>query len=352
MWMIDGMTPGRLAQEAADRLAKHRVGVAVGVIAGDETTVRGAGQVGGGRTATPDELTLFEIGSVTKVFTGLTLARLALAGTVELDEPVRDLLPIHARVPTKDGVEITLRHLATHTAGLPRLPTGMLRSALLHPHAPDPYAVCTRAFLLERLARTRLRSTPGRRPHYSNFGAGLLGLALAIRTGTSYEDLVVRQICDPLSLSDTRITLDPEQEARFAQGHRGVKPVGPWHLAELAGAGALRSTAADLLTFARAHFDDEPSELAEAVQLCRQTRQRFRGIASVHLGWMGLQTRKNARPVLFHNGATAGCYAWLGVAPADRVAVVMLSNTSRAVDRVAFGLLGDLLKATGTGTGA
>jgi CubicO group peptidase (beta-lactamase class C family) len=128
-------------------------------------------------------------------------------------------------VPSRDGHEITLRHLATHTSGLPRLPTGMLPSALLHPSKPDPYAGCTRERLLLALAKTRLRAVPGRRFHYSNFGAGLPGLALAHHCGTTYETLITEQICTPLGLSDTGIAVDAGSPGRRAQGHtRRRKP--------------------------------------------------------------------------------------------------------------------------------
>jgi CubicO group peptidase (beta-lactamase class C family) len=337
---------GSLVQETADRLAKQRVGVVVGALAGDSVEVRGVGRLNREREIAPDGDTMFEIGSVTKVFTGLALARLAVAGTVELDEPVRALLPDGTRVPTRDGAEITLRHLATHTSGLPRLPKGMLRLALLHPRMPDPYAGCTADVLLPQLAHTTLRTTPGQRSRYSNLGAGLLGLALANRAGTDYETLIVRSISEPLGLHDTRITLDVGQQDRFAQGYnRGRKPVAHWNLADLAGAGGLRSTVTDLLAFARAQLDGGTGELAAAIELTRGTKHRLNDRSWVHLGWMGvrLHPRVGAHTLLWHNGATAGFFAWIGLVPAERVAVVMLSNTARPVDRVAFELLRALL---------
>ncbi|WP_245564687.1 serine hydrolase domain-containing protein [Streptosporangium roseum] len=116
---------------------------------------------------------------MTKVFTALALARLTVAGTAELDEPLAALLPGGTSVPSRDGQEITLRHLATHTSGLPRPPKGMLLQALLRPSKPDPYAGRTTEFLLRGPAGIRLGATPGRRFRYSNLGAGLLGSAPA-----------------------------------------------------------------------------------------------------------------------------------------------------------------------------
>jgi CubicO group peptidase (beta-lactamase class C family) len=334
---------GSLAQRTADRLATQRVGVVVAAVAGGTTEIRGAGRTGGAEgDGVPGAGTLFEIGSVTKVFTALTLARLAVAGTADLDEPVAGLLPARATVPSRDGRPITLRHLATHTAGLPRLPTGMLLPALLHPSSPDPYADCTEERLLAALARTKLRAAPGRRFRYSNFGAGLLGLALARRAGTDYGTLITREIGVPLGLTCTGV-----DAGGLTQGHnRRRRPTPAWHLADLAGAGGLRSTAADLAGFVRVQAAGS-GELAEAIRLSREVRHRIDPFSWVHLGWMGrrLHPRQGGHLQLWHNGGTGGFSSFAGFDPEKEVAVVVLSNTQRPVDRPAF----DLLRSLQTG---
>ncbi|MEV7007253.1 serine hydrolase domain-containing protein [Streptosporangium sp. NPDC051022] len=356
---------GSLVQETASRLAERHVGVVVAAIAGDSVEIRGAGRTGGGyggasgggRDGVPGADTVFEIGSVTKVFTALLLARMAVAGTVDLDEPLVGLLPEGARVPSRDGQEITLRHLATHTSGLPRLPRGMFLSSLLHPSAPDPYAGCTTDVLLRGLAETGLRATPGHRFRYSNLGAGLLGLALAHRAGAAYETLVAREICAPLGLADTGVTVDGERAGCLAQGHdRRRRPVSPWHLADLVGAGGLRSTAADLVTFVRAQLDVSigesagesavqvgrgTGELIEAIRLSREVKQRINPYAWIHLGWMGqrLHPRQGAHLWIWHNGGTGGFVSFVGFDPERGVAVIVLGNTQRSVDRAGFDLL-------------
>ncbi|MFB9891419.1 serine hydrolase domain-containing protein [Planobispora takensis] len=330
-----------LVREAADRLAAQHVGVVVAAVSGEAVEIHGAGRTGGDRDGVPGADTIFEIGSVTKAFTALTLARLAVAGTVDLDEPLAGLLPEGSRVPSRDGEEITPRRLATHTSGLPRLPKGMLLKALLRPSAPDPYAGCTAEFLLKGLAGTRLGATPGRRFRYSNLGAGLLGLALAHRTGTSYEELVAKEICAPLGMADTGITVEGDRSARLARGHdRRRRPVPAWHLADLAGAGGLRSTAADMVAFVRAQLDDA-GELAEAVRLTRATEHRISPFSWTHLGWMGqrLHERQGGHLQIWHNGMTGGFSSFTGFDPEKGVAVVMLSNVNRSLDRPAFDLL-------------
>ncbi|GIN02377.1 hypothetical protein Pve01_40350 [Planomonospora venezuelensis] len=340
-------------RETADRLAATHAGVVVAAVAGGSAEIGGAGRTGGERDGTPDAGTLFEIGSVTKTFTALALARLAVAGEAGLDEPLAALLPEGTAVPSRDGGEITLRHLATHTSGLPRLPKGMLLPALLRPGKPDPYAGCTADFLLRGLAATRLGAAPGRRFRYSNLGAGLLGLALARRAGTDYETLITREICAPLGMADTGIATGGDRSARLAQGHtRRGRPAAPWHLADLAGAGGLRSTAADMVAFLRAQLDDAPSGggaggFAEAVRLSRETEHRITPFSWIHLGWMGqrLHARQGGHLQIWHNGATGGFSSFTGFDPEKGVGVVVLSNTQRPVDRPAFDLLGSLQQA-------
>ncbi|MEV0536652.1 serine hydrolase domain-containing protein [Kitasatospora sp. NPDC050463] len=341
---------GSLVQQTADRLAAQQVGVVVTALAGGAVEIRGAGSTTAGPAGeAPGPRTLFEIGSVTKVFTSLALARLVLAGSAGLDEPLADVLagalPPGARVPARNGTPIALRHLATHTSGLPRLPAGMLLPALLHPNKPDPYRDCTGEMLLAGLARTRLRAVPGRGFRYSNLGAGLLGLALAHRAGTGYEELVTREICEPLGLADTVIGVDGERAARLARGHTpGRRPVPGWQLADLAGAGGLRSTAADLAVLLRAQLASGTggdSPLAPAIALTRQVEHKVNPFAWVHLGWLGhrLHPRQGGHLQIWHNGETGGFRSLVAFDPEKQVGVIVLANTRRSVDPGGIALL-------------
>ncbi len=320
-----------LVRRTAERLgARQRGAVAVGAVLGGRSALHGA-----------DPGTLFEIGSVTKTLTSLVLARFAARGAVRLDQPLRDLLPGDITVPERGGAAVTLAHLACHTSGLPRLPKGLLWRGLFR---SDPYAGCTGEFLLDGLRRTRLRSVPGTRFHYSNLGAGLLGFALARRAGTDYDTLVRTEVCEPLGMTDTRVVLDPERAARLAGGHsRTGRPRPPWHLAALAGAGGLHSTVPDLLALARTQFDPVPGELGEAVALTRATAHRVGTRVTVHPGWLSIPLPRTRHRILFHNGGTGGYRSLLAVAPEHRAAVVVLSANARSVDRPGLDLLTQLI---------
>ncbi|MER6395975.1 serine hydrolase domain-containing protein [Kitasatospora sp. NPDC001603] len=341
---------GSLVQQTADRLATQQVGVVVAGLAGGAVEIRGAGSTAADRPGdVPGPRTVFEIGSVTKVFTSLALARMALDGSTALDEPLADVLagalPAGVSVPARRGRPIALRHLATHTSGLPRLPAGMLLPALLRPNKPDPYRGCTSDMLLTGLARTRPRAAPGRGFRYSNLGAGLLGLALAHRAGTGYEELVTREVCEPLGLTDTVIRVNGERAGRLAQGHTpGRRPVPGWQLADLAGAGGLRSTAADLAVLLRAQLacgTDGGEPLAPAIALTREVEHRVNPFAWVHLGWLGhrLHPRQGGHLQIWHNGGTGGFRSFVAFDPEKQVGVIALANTRRSVDPGGIALL-------------
>jgi CubicO group peptidase (beta-lactamase class C family) len=325
-----------LVAELLVRHARRHVGVVVGVLRGGQTWVMGSGTAGPGGPSPPAANTIFEIGSVTKVFTATLLAATVQEGLVALDDPVHRYLPAGVELPVR-GRPITLADLATHTAGLPRLPHGfVLRSVR---HRRNPYAWLTVDDLYAGLPATRLRREPGGRPRYSNLGYGLLGHVLARRAGRSYEQLVQERICRPLGLADTRLAVPAAARGRFAQGHdRRGRPVPHWNLPALAGAGALRSTVADLLAFLRLQLGEGDPALARAAALTHAPRSRHRGVA-VGLGWTRLPLLGTDHELLFHNGGTGGFRSFAGFAPATGTAVVVLANSARSVDALGLRIL-------------
>lgn len=314
---------------AVERAARRRAGLVIGVRhrTGD---VEVAGSARG--APAPDGSSLFEIGSVTKTFTALLLADGVVRGDWALTTPVRELLPAGTRVPSRDGAEITLEQLATHSSGLPRSPRRiLLRSTIDVFRGIDPYADLTTAGLLAALETTRLERRPGTPAvNYSNFGAGLLGAAMSHATGTAFGPLVQTRICEPLGLRDTTTDdlLTNAQRERLVIGHhRGAREADPWPLAGIAGAGALRSTADDLLRYLEAQLHPDDSPLADAIRLTQQPRPLRRG--PIGLGWM---RNDKPDPLWWHNGGTGGYRSFVGFIPEKQVAVVVLSNQARMVD--------------------
>lgn len=299
------------------------VGLVVGLNREGKTAAWGYGKVAHDSDQAPDGRTVFEIGSVTKVFTALALADMAQEGLVRLDTPVSMLLPETVRIPTRDDREITLADLATHTSGLPRVPDNILGQFAKNPE--NPWAAYTVEELYDGLARARLASTPGQHCAYSNFGMGLLGHALARRAGVGYEELIQERICKPLGMHDTRITLSESLRARFAQAHDADgRPVPAWDLPTLAGAGALRSTAEDLLRFVSANLGLYPSRLATAIEATHVPRHPINDARSIALGW---QLTPKER-IVWHNGQTGGFHSFVAFETDRKIGVVLLSNTT------------------------
>jgi CubicO group peptidase (beta-lactamase class C family) len=320
----------------------------VGVIAGEARGVFGWGD-SGAEGAGPRE-SLFEIGSLTKLFTSLLLAEMVEGGLVGFDDPLATCLRASPRAPARVDRRITLAHLATHTAGLPRLPLPLYLRALRSP--PDnPYARITVDDVLAALGRTRPWRQVGDRYHYSNFGAGLLGLALASRAGSDYELAVRERLCEPLGLTDTTISVTAAQRARLAVGHSAQgRPVPAWRLPGLAGAGALRSTAADLLRFMDTQLTASPSLLAWAAGQTHRPRVQVSSRLEVGLGWH-ISPLLGRWRMLWHDGSTGGFASFAGLVKETRVGVVALANTAQPVDGLGLALLEALHRDRRSGGG-
>lgn len=299
----------------------------------------------------PTAQTLFEIGSVTKTFTGLLLAGAVERGTLQPDDPVARLLPDSLDLPSNEEGPITLEQLVTHCSGLPRIPSNLLPPA----HPADPYAHYTVQDLYAFLDGYQQSGSSDTSYAYSNLGMGLLGHALARQAGTSYSALVQQRIAEPLGLGDTRIDLTQAQQNRFAQGYNPAgAPTPPWQIPTLAGAGALRSTAADMMAYLRAHWTG-----ADATALGRPMQRATTPMADAGLGdnaaFAGTRvayawhvTPRNGRTIVWHNGGTGGFSSFVGFNRATRQGVVVLISVGGAGQQATsagFTLLGRLARA-------
>lgn len=310
----------RIREILEERIAaRPGTGFVVGVVEPVGKRVAAAGPEG---EAAFDRHTIFEIGSVTKVFTALLLADMVVRGEVSLDDPAGKFLPPGARMPER-GRTITLRDLANHRSGLPRLPDNLPMS-----DPEDPYADYTEALLLDFLARHQLTRDVGSQYEYSNLGMGLLGYLLARRAGSDYPSLVRERITGPLGMKDTVIALDDERKSRFAQGHDiHLRPAKPWNIGVLVGAGGLRSSAEDLMIFIQAFLGGHQASLGPAMTLMLETRwpamdPRF----ETALGW--LVAKSPAGEIVMHDGGTGGFRSSVAFDPAKRRGVVVLTNAA------------------------
>ena len=307
----------------ANRVESGRaVGMVTGVIDEKGRQVVASGKVSLDGTQQPDGDTVFEIGSVTKVFTSLILADMIEKGEVKPDDPVAKFLPATVKVPSRNGREITLLDLSMQVSGLPRLPDN------LKPADPaNPYADYDASKLYDFLSRYTLTRDPGEKYEYSNLAVGLLGHALALKAGMSYEELLRRRIFDPLGMSGTSITLSEAQKKRLAPGYDGgLKPVKNWDFAVLAGCGAVRSTVNDMLKFVAANLELTDTPLKFAVRRMRAVTKGI-GAPDLEIGMAWHVFTKFDTRIWWHNGGTYGYRSFVGFNPAKKEGVVLLCNT-------------------------
>lgn len=313
--------------------AGKAVGMVVATIEPDgSSSVAAFGSPGPG--ARPlDVESVFEIGSITKVFTGILLAEMADRGEVKLDDPVALHLPADVLVPERNGRKITLLDLSTQLSGLPRMPDNF------RPSDPtNPYADYTLAQMFEFLGRYQLPRDIGAEFEYSNLGVALLGHALSRRAGKSYEALVRERILKPLHMDHTGITLTPWMVEHLAKGHNATGAVtSNWDIPTFAGAGALRSTMNDMLKFARANLNPDGGRLQRVMQATHVIRRSMRPDTAIGMNW-AIQ-RVNGREVVWHNGGTGGYRTWLGFDKSRKVAAIVLTNSVVSNDDLGFELV-------------
>jgi CubicO group peptidase (beta-lactamase class C family) len=294
----------QLAIELAARLSRPAgVQAAIGLSAEGKRSYFGA---------RPDDI--YEIASVTKVFTTTLLSLLLEQGGARLEDAAVDHLP-----PLRLDRRVRLIHLATHTSGLPRLPDALMRD----PDPRNPFAQFGEADFLRALDTVKLHRDPGRRFQYSNLGSAVLGHVLAHRFAEPFERLVEHRVCEPLGLKDTRVTLNEAQRQRLKPGYdSGGKPIPHWELASFVAAGGLKSTTQDLLTFVEAQMDEAHPFAAAFVRARTPYYRRWR--TRVGLGWFLSPLRDTTE--VWHTGGTGGASSCVTFVPELRVGVAVLLN--------------------------
>jgi CubicO group peptidase (beta-lactamase class C family) len=324
-----------LRRIVTERVASGRSsGVIVGVLEGGRPRFVAAGLTGGPGSPPIDQHTVFEIGSISKVFTTTLLADQVSRGRVKLDDPAARYLPNEVAMPSRGGRPITLLDLATATSGLPRIPDGFTPADLT-----NPYADYAERHLYDFLARHQLGRDPGTAYEYSNLGMGLLGHILGRVAGSGYLGAVTERVLQPLGMTETVTALPAHLAARFAQGHGAdLEPARPWDFGVLAPAGAWRSTMTDMLRFLEAHLTPSRGPLSQAVELAIQSR-RPTGAPdlSIGLGWHILT--RGSRSLIWHNGETGGYHSFAGFDRSTGANVVVLSNSATDIDDIGLHIL-------------
>lgn len=334
-WAADAQPPipEEVLENARLRVErKYNVGIVIGLVDAGGVTYSAFGLTTPGGEPL-DESSVFEIGSITKVFTTATLSRMAERGELSLEDAVADLLPDGVTMPQYGDEPIRLVDLATHRSGFPRQPTNMPMSSQL-----NPYYDYTVELLYEFLDEVELQRAPGEEAEYSNVAMGLLGHVLTLEAGMEYEAMVKREILDPLGMGSTGIVLTPAMQERLALPHVGWSRVINWDIPALAGAGALRSSAVDMVRFLRANMGLMPTELYPALGATHEPRGNFAPLMAIGLGWVSRLLKTHT--IVWHNGGTGGYRAFAGFSPELGLGAVVLTNSQQSADDIGFRLLG------------
>jgi CubicO group peptidase (beta-lactamase class C family) len=286
----------------------------------------GASTVAYGSSGVPnivlDAHTVFEIGSITKVFTALMLTDMAARGDVALDDPLEKYLPPSVRLHER-GRPITLLDLANYNAGLPPLPGNLPRNWW---ESPNPFADYTVDKLCEFVSGYTPEYAPGARFEYSSFGFGLLGLALARRAGKSYEQLLLERVSRPLGLAHTRIELSADMRRHLAQPHDlNLKPTPLWDFGALEGAGAARASVEDVTAFLKACMGLVRSPLRRPIARLLETR-RPTNVSGTDAGLGWFISSNGKEEIAWKSGLTGGCNTFVGFSTRRRRGALVLSN--------------------------
>jgi CubicO group peptidase (beta-lactamase class C family) len=321
--LTDTTTISEIVQPYLKR--KENAGLSIAVYIDGKTLFYNYGEVEKGTGHMPDSNTIYEIGSVTKVFTALLLADLEKKKIVRYTDPLSNFLPDSIRKLKSGKREINLMDLATHRSGLPRMPDNI--EATMH-DSLNPYADYTIKDLYSYLSNCEPARVPGKEYEYSNLGMGLLGHILAKQLSTTYEDAIKKELLSRMTMNNTTITLSDEQKKIFAKGYDEDGSLTPhWDIQTLEGAGAFRSNARDMIEFIRLNLGHADKELMSILDEAQVKRTK-----ETALGWHFMTIDKQL--IYWHNGGTYGFSSFIGFNRNKNTGVVVLSNSGNGVDEM------------------
>ena len=308
------------------------VGLSIGVLKDGQTYYYNYGETKKGNGVVPSSKNLYEIGSITKTFTGLLLAKAVVENKIKLTDPVNKFLPKNIPVIKFGNDTLKIVHLSNHTSGLPPLPDNFGATDLI-----NPYKNYDEKKLLAYLKHAALSRKPGEKFEYCNLAVGLLGNILERVNKMPYEKLVKNAICVTAAMKATKQFLTKTDSAIFMQGYtENIIPQSQWDFKALAAAGCLRSNTEDMLKYAALNLGTSNGKLNEAISLSHQTTFNA-GQQQIALNWF-IQNWGWGN-ILFHGGQTGGYKCFLALNKKTKNAVIILANTGVNNDAVGVEIL-------------
>jgi D-alanyl-D-alanine-carboxypeptidase/D-alanyl-D-alanine-endopeptidase len=308
---------------------QHPIGLTVAIFKNGETAAYCYGKTEkGGADIAP--VTLFEIASLTKLFTCSMLADMQQEGLLKLDDSAQKYIGSRVRLPSYEGREIRLADLAAHTSGLPKVPVNIFKGREKDIMKDEnPYAVYNTEMMYQDLVAEKLFDPPGTVYQYSNYGMGLLGHILTLIDQKTYQQMLQDRICSKLGMKNTVVTLNDSQKRMLASGHSVTgRKVSAWDFLVLEGAGAIKSNAEDMTRFIAANLGYNPSSLTPALEQTQHIVFEGQG-GRIALGW---HTAQGRHLIYTHNGETGGYTSYIGMVKEAKCGVFIACNTKLDVE--------------------
>ncbi len=314
------------------------VGIIIGISNNGVRSYYGYGETKVNNQEIPTANHIFEIGSITKTFTGSLLSKAIADKKLRIDDPVKKYLP-SGLLLSKDNVEITFKNLTTHTSGL----DGLMSN---YTEAPDfdnnnPYKTYTEKLLFEYMKKNGPITRPGEKHAYSNWGVGLLGVTLSKVYKKSYKKLLQEFIWKPLNMNSTGLLVGPKQSSLFVDGHDAANiTTSHWDFDCMAPAGGIKSNAIDMLNYFEA-------QLTNKLKFSAQSHQSLFVVSTNSFVGMNWFTQKfGNKEIIWHNGGTGGFSTFGGFVKNDKTAIIIMANKGMvgSTDVMGFTILNKLAK--------
>lgn len=313
-------------------------GLVIGVYKDGKSFIKGYGTVNKESSSVPGASTVFQIASVSKLFTASLLQLLCDEGVVKMEATLGELIGNSVAL-SPAAREVTLKQLVTHTSGFPSIPKPLevaaTRLVAKENLMQNPYGHLRPDYIFDYLKTTEDKREPGKF-EYSNFGMGLLGHVLEIVTNRDFESLVTEKLLVPLDMRDSAISLTPEMKMHLAQGYTSTSEPSPlWTFRALAGAGAFNSDAEDMMRFIRANIE-ESSAMSRTFK--KMHAPQFGGDTGI--SWMQptfIDRFVGNQSVVWHNGMVGGYASYVSIDTKVNTGIVILSN--KAVDVTMLGMM-------------
>lgn len=309
----------------------NSVGLVVAIIKNGKTFIKGYGTTTKEKQILPDSLSVFELASTSKLFTTSTLQLLVDNGELKIDDKIQSFLTDKVKIPLPVQ-NTTLQHLATHLSGFPSLPNSFISKMT---DETNPYKDLVTQDIYDYLKTCEGKQSDGTF-EYSNFGMGLLGHILELKSGIKYESLVKQKLLEPLGMKNTFVSIDSLNKSNIVQGYDENNKAAPvWTDNVLTGAGSFLSNASDMVKFIKANLKENETSISKSLILTHQRQLN----GETGLGWIlhsSADKLLGNNDIVWHNGMAGGYASFIVVDKSNNYGIVILSN--KAVDVTKFGM--------------